>query len=110
MFNHEKLYKKMQENLSESMPNYADGKSPLEMMESQTDFLGKTSKEIRSIAESAKSIAENSKTQSDIAIQTSKKADIKGWISVIISIFCAFVELCVHHVAISDFIHLILAK
>lgn len=110
MFNYEKLYKKMQENLSESMPDYADGKSPLEMLENQIDFLNATSKELRSISESAKSIAENSKIQSDIAVQTSKKADIKGWISVIISTFCAFVELCVHHEAVSDFIRLLLAK
>lgn len=75
------------------MPTYEKGKSPYELLESQSAYLEKTSKELHDMAQSAKSqadsakeIAENSKTQADVALKTSSKADIKGWIAVIISI------------------------
>ena len=75
------------------MPKYEDGKSPIEMLEAQTAFIEQTSKELHDIADSAKlqadsakEIAESSKTQADVALKTSSKADIKGWIAVIISI------------------------
>lgn len=74
-------------------PTYEKGKSPYELLESQSAYLEKTSKELHDMAQSAKSqadsakeIAESSKTQADIALETSSKADIKGWIAVIISI------------------------
>lgn len=93
------------------MPKYEDGKSPIEMLEAQTAFIEQTSKELHDIAdsakmqaESAKEIAESSKTQSEIAVKTSSKADIKGWISVVVAIVCAFMEFAVHHSEIIDFV------
>jgi hypothetical protein len=74
------------------VPTYEEGKSPYELLESQSAYLEKTSKELHDMAQSAKSqadsakeIAESSKTQADVALKTSSKADIKGWIAVIIS-------------------------
>nr|WP_308497558.1 hypothetical protein [uncultured Agathobacter sp.] len=74
-------------------PAYEKGKSPYELLESQSAYLEKTSKELHDMAQSAKSqadsakeIAESSKMQADVALKTSSKADIKGWIAVIISI------------------------
>lgn len=85
------------------MPNYEKGKSPYELLESQSAYLEKTSKELHDMAQSAKSqadsakeIAESSKTQADVALKTSSKADIKGWIAVIISIL-AFVWSIISH-------------
>lgn len=73
-------------------PTYEKDKSPYELLESQSAYLEKTSKELHDMAQSAKSqadsakeIAESSKTQADIALETSGKADVKGWIAVIIS-------------------------
>lgn len=93
------------------VPTYEKGKSPYELLESQSAYLEKTSKELHDMAQSAKSqadsakeIAESSKTQADIALKTSSKADIKGWISVVVSIICALMEFSVHHSEIIDFI------
>lgn len=93
------------------MPNYEKGKSPYELLESQSAYLEKTSKELHDMAQSAKSqadsakeIAESSKMQADVALKTSSKADIKGWISVVVSIICALMEFSVHHSEIIDFV------
>lgn len=74
-------------------PKYEERKTPYELLESQSAYLEKTSKELHDMAESAKSqadsakeIAESSKVQANTALKTSSKADIKGWIAVIISI------------------------
>lgn len=82
---------------------YEQGKSPQELMESQSAYLEKTSKELhdmalsaKSQADSAKEIAESSKMQADVALKTSSKADVKGWIAVIISIL-AFVWSIISH-------------
>ena len=90
---------------------YEKGKSPYELMESQSAYLEKTSKELHDMAQSAKSqadsakeIAKSSKTQADVALKTSSKADVKGWISVIVSIICALMEFAVHHSEIIDFV------
>ena len=92
-------------------PTYEKGKSPYELLESQSAYLEKTSKELHNMAQSAKSqadsakeIAESSKMQADIALKTSSKADIKGWISVIVAIICALMEFSVHHSEIIDFV------
>lgn len=110
MLSFDKIRKITQENLVCSVPDYEDGKSPLEMLENQTAFLEKTNSEIRNLAESAKTIANSSKMQADIAVRTSKKADIKGWVSVFLSAFCAFMEFAVHHTEIFEFIKTISAK
>lgn len=93
------------------MPTYEKGKSPYELLESQSAYLEKTSKELHDMAQSAKSqadsakeIAESSKTQANIALETSGKADVKGWISVVVSIICALMEFAVHHSEIIDFV------
>lgn len=85
------------------IPTYEKGKSPIELLESQSAYLEKTSEELHNMAQSAKSqadsakeIAESSKTQADVALKTSSKADIKGWIAVIISIL-AFVWSIISH-------------
>lgn len=85
------------------VPTYEKGKSPYELLESQSAYLEKTSKELHDMAQSAKSqadsakeIAKSSKTQADVALKTSSKADIKGWIAVIISIL-AFVWSIISH-------------
>lgn len=92
-------------------PTYEKDKSPYELLESQSAYLEKTSKELHDMAQSAKSqadsakeIAESSKTQADIALETSGKADVKGWISVAVSIICALMEFAVHHSEIIDFV------
>lgn len=93
------------------VPTYEKGKSPIELLESQSAYLEKTSEELHNMAQSAKSqadsakeIAESSKTQADVALKTSSKADVKGWISVIVSIVCALMEFAVHHSEIIDFV------
>jgi methyl-accepting chemotaxis protein len=93
------------------VPTYEKGKSPIELLESQSAYLKKTSEELHNMAQSAKSqadsakeIAESSKTQADVALKTSSKADVKGWISVAVSIICALMEFSVHHSEIIDFI------
>lgn len=93
------------------IPTYEKGKSPIELLESQSAYLEKTSEKLHSMAQSAKSqadsakeIAESSKTQAGVALKTSSKADVKGWISVIVSIICALMEFAVHHSEIIDFV------
>nr|DAW00781.1 MAG TPA: hypothetical protein [Bacteriophage sp.] len=92
-------------------PKHEGEKSLYELIESQSAYLEKTSKELHDMAESAKSqaesakeIAESSKVQANTALKTSSKADIKGWISVIVAIACAFMEFAVHHSEIIEFV------
>lgn len=49
-------------------------------------------------------IADSAKTQSDIAVKTSKKADIKGWFAVIISAIALFIEFVVNYSEIISFL------
>lgn len=55
-------------------------------------------------AKSIEKIAKSAEIQSDIALKTSKKADVKGWIAVIISIFALFIEFMAYHKEIFSFI------
>lgn len=55
-------------------------------------------------ANSAKELADASKLQAGIAIKKAKKADIKGIIALIISIFVAFIEFAVNYDEIIYFI------
>lgn len=75
------------------LPQYEDGESPYELLKSQSDYLRNVVPAIEKLAnnsskqaESAKIIADSSKTQSDTALEKSKKADIKGWIAIAISL------------------------
>lgn len=54
--------------------------------------------------EAIESIANSAKIQSDIAVKTSKKADIKGWIAVFISFVGLFIEIILNSPEISSFI------
>ena len=85
------------------LPEYEPGKSPYELLEKQTEYLHNTIPPLKDLANSAK-------IQADIAVKTSKKADIKGWISLFIAAFCAFMEFAVHHNEIIEFVKNILAK
>lgn len=81
-------------------PTYEKGKSPIELLESQSAYLEKTSKELhdmaqcaKSQADSAKEIAESSKTQAELAIKESQKASkasvtsaVRANISTIVSV------------------------
>ena len=58
--------------------------------------LSSIKKELRpleDIASSAETIANSAKTQSELAVEKSKKADIKGWIAVGISAFALLIEI-----------------
>ena len=68
-------------------------------------------KSIQSIAESAdtlatqsKDIADSAKQYSDIALAKSKKADIKGWISIFIAAFGVFIEFAIHHTQVINYV------
>lgn len=52
---------------------------------------------------SIKKIAQSAETRSNIAIKTSKKADIKGWLSVFFTASGALVEFIIHFDEISMF-------
>lgn len=54
-------------------------------------------------ATSAREIAESAKKQAQISETKSKKADIKGWISIIFSGIALLFEFAVHHSEISAF-------
>ena len=86
-----------------NLPEYEPGKDPYELLEKQTEYLHNTIPPLEDLANSAK-------IQADIAVKTSKKADIKGWISVFIAALCAFMEFAVHHSEIIEFIKSILAR
>lgn len=114
---YDRINKIMQSNLDAMSPDYEEGKSPLEMMEHQTDFLEKTSHELRNLADSAKSqadsaksIAENSRIHAEIAVKQSKKSDLKSWLSIAIAAFGAFMEFSIHHAEILEFIKSLLAR
>ena len=112
---YDSTYKFMQERIKNSIPTY--GESPMELLKSKNRILEKSLNELHELAtsakrqsESAESIADSSKTQSELSVKQSNKADIKSWISIAIAAFCAFIELSVHHSEIYDFIMSILAK
>lgn len=56
------------------------------------------------LAEASGKIAESAKIGADLALQKSKKADIKGWISIFIAAFGVFIEFAIHHAQVIDFV------
>lgn len=67
---------------------------PDEVISEKIDDLKKTvSKPLKRQVKAVEKIADSAKTQADIAVKTSKKADIKGWISVIIALLAFLLEL-----------------
>ena len=71
-----------------------DSVFPDEVISEKIDDLKKTvSKPLRRQVKAIEKIADSAKTQADIAVRTSKKADIKGWISVIVALLAFLLEL-----------------
>lgn len=64
--------------------------------------------DLKRIADSAESQAKSSAIQAEIAVKTSKKADIKGWIAVLISGISLFFEFAVNKAEIVELISQIL--
>lgn len=64
--------------------------------------------DIKRIADSAESQAKSSAIQAEIAVKTSKKADVKGWIAVVISVITLFFEFVVNRAEIMEYVNQIL--
>ena len=64
--------------------------------------------DLKRIADSAESQAKSSALQADLAVKTSKKADVKGWIAVIFSGIALLIEFAANHKEIIDYINQIL--
>lgn len=64
--------------------------------------------DLKRIADSAESQAKSSAIQADLAVKTSKKADVKGWIAVIFSGIALLIEFAANHKEIIDYINQIL--
>lgn len=62
----------------------------------------------REFMDSVKQIAESAETQANIAVKTSKKADIKGWIAVLFSGIALLIEFAANHEEILEYINQIL--
>lgn len=93
-----------------SYPSYDDGQSPYELLQKYSADFDKTIPAIKELAESSKSqaesaakIAESSKLQADTAYEVSKRADVKGWISVIFAGLSLLIEFAVHHSEVFGF-------
>ena len=83
-------------------------KRQADSLEKQVDSVESIAKSADKLAEDSKEIAESAKTSSDIALKESKKADIKGWISIFIAAFGGFIEFAIHHAQVIGFIKSIL--
>ena len=76
-----------------------------EVISEKIDDLKKTvSKPLKRQVKAIEKIADSAKTQADIAVHTSKKAGIKGWIAVIVSVIGLTIEIIVNFSEISTFI------
>lgn len=80
-----------------------DEESPQELLKAQNSYWKDQIAQIEKIASNSeiqatasKSISESAKTQADLAMQKAKKADIKGWIAVVVSVLAFIMELCDH--------------
>lgn len=93
----------------DSVQSIADSaKRQADSLEKQVDSVESIAKSADKLAEDSKEIAESAKTSSDIALKESKKADIKGWISIFIAAFGGFIEFAIHHAQVIGFIKSIL--
>ena len=82
---------------------------PDEVISEKIDDLKETvsnplNRQVKAIEE----IADSAKAQADIAVKTSEKADIKGWIAVIVSVIGLTIEIVVNFPEISAFISCLL--
>lgn len=80
---------------------WGDDPSPYELWEQaaqnsekQRRILEEQVEPLKEIASSAKRQADSAETQANLAVQKSHKADIKGWIAIIISILTFIMEIC----------------
>lgn len=89
---HESISSRMTDMDSYEIPEAAV--FPSEIISEKIDELGDSIKKpLDRQVEAIESIANSAKVQSDIAVKTSKKADIKGWISVIVALLAFLLEL-----------------
>ncbi len=89
---HESISSRMADMDSYEIPE--DAVFPSEIISKKIDELGDSIKKpLDRQVEAIESIANSAKVQSDIAVKTSKKADIKGWISVIVALLAFLLEL-----------------
>lgn len=89
---HESISSRMADMDSYEIPE--DAVFPSEIISEKIDELGDSIKKpLDRQVEAIESIANSAKVQSDIAVKTSKKADIKGWISVIVALLAFLLEL-----------------
>ncbi|MBQ9701312.1 MAG: hypothetical protein IJV71_11920 [Lachnospiraceae bacterium] len=54
-------------------------------------------------AEASVNLADSAKIHADLSLAKSKKADIKGWIAIFISLLALLLEFAINHEAIIDF-------
>lgn len=80
---------------------WGDDPSPYELWEQaaqnsekQRKILEEQIEPLKEIASSAKRQADSAEMQANLAVQKSHKADIKGWIAIIISILTFIMEIC----------------
>lgn len=89
---------KYEDTLFKSMAD--DIKSPIEKQLSAIETIADNAK---SQAESSSIIADSAKLQADIAFKKSKKADVKGWIAIILSVLALIFEFAINSDAIMNF-------
>lgn len=78
---------------------------PEEMISEQIDDLAKSIKKpLKRQMKAVEKIAQSSKTQADIALEKSKRADIKGWLAIGISTTALLIEFVVNRVEILAFL------
>lgn len=78
---------------------------PEEVISEQIDELGKSIKKpLKRQMKAVEKIAQSSKTQADIALKKSKRADIKGWLAIGISAAALLIEVIVNRIEILAFL------
>lgn len=78
---------------------------PDEVISEKIDNLKtEVSKPLEQQVKAMEKIADSAEIQANIAFKTSKKADIKGWIAVIISAIALLFEFAVNHTEITSFL------
>lgn len=78
-----------------------DIKAPFEQ---QINAIQKIADNAKIQADSSVSLANSAETQAKLALDKSKKADIKGWIAILLSALALFIEFAVNYNDILNFI------
>ena len=94
-------------------PIWEEGKSPIELLEksaNSTDVLREqvtATKEstdvLRGQVETLKQMAESMRVQTELAVRKSKKADVKSWFAIVISIISALFTYIINQDVINSF-------